>query len=249
MSSRARGRSTLSVRPSPTPGRGRRRRGPGIVHDTGGCGADRGHETTARTSESSGRVSQYRCRSLRHVRAIRRFTVRTVLPEPLAPLGELVMNLRWSWHPRPTTCSPRSTPSLGRRRPRPGAAARRGRRRAAGRARRRRRLPARALDDAARRPARVPDRAALVPAARHGPRAGRDRLLLARVRHHRRAAAVLRRPRHPRRRPPQGGQRPRRADHRRRPALPAAATSSSRCPARAGSRRHYPVARPATGCR
>ncbi|HTY71418.1 MAG TPA: alpha-glucan family phosphorylase [Actinomycetes bacterium] len=32
------------------------------------------------------------------MRAIRRFTVRTVLPEPLAPLGELVSNLRWSWH-------------------------------------------------------------------------------------------------------------------------------------------------------
>jgi starch phosphorylase len=32
------------------------------------------------------------------VRAIRRFTVRTVLPEPLAPLGELALNLRWSWH-------------------------------------------------------------------------------------------------------------------------------------------------------
>ncbi|WP_204018046.1 alpha-glucan family phosphorylase [Sphaerimonospora thailandensis] len=33
------------------------------------------------------------------MRAIRRFTVRTVLPAPLAPLGELVRNLRWSWHP------------------------------------------------------------------------------------------------------------------------------------------------------
>ncbi len=33
------------------------------------------------------------------MRAIRRFTVRTVLPEPLARLGELVANLRWSWHP------------------------------------------------------------------------------------------------------------------------------------------------------
>jgi starch phosphorylase len=35
------------------------------------------------------------------VRAIRRFTVRTVLPEPIAALGELATNLRWSWH-RPT---------------------------------------------------------------------------------------------------------------------------------------------------
>ncbi len=33
------------------------------------------------------------------MRAIRRFTVRTTLPEQLVPLGELVMNLRWSWHP------------------------------------------------------------------------------------------------------------------------------------------------------
>jgi starch phosphorylase len=33
------------------------------------------------------------------VRAIRRFTVRTVLPEPIAALAELASNLRWSWHP------------------------------------------------------------------------------------------------------------------------------------------------------
>jgi starch phosphorylase len=32
------------------------------------------------------------------VRAIRRFTVRTVLPENLAALEELAINLRWSWH-------------------------------------------------------------------------------------------------------------------------------------------------------
>ncbi|WP_435174431.1 alpha-glucan family phosphorylase [Actinacidiphila sp. bgisy145] len=32
------------------------------------------------------------------MKAIRRFTVRTVLPEPLRPLGELASNLRWSWH-------------------------------------------------------------------------------------------------------------------------------------------------------
>ncbi len=30
--------------------------------------------------------------------AIRRFTVRPVLPEPLRPLSELALNLRWSWH-------------------------------------------------------------------------------------------------------------------------------------------------------
>lgn len=33
------------------------------------------------------------------MRALRRFTVRAQLPEPLAALGELVLNLRWSWHP------------------------------------------------------------------------------------------------------------------------------------------------------
>ncbi|MEU4229653.1 alpha-glucan family phosphorylase [Nonomuraea sp. NPDC026600] len=36
------------------------------------------------------------------MRAIRRFTVRTVLPTELASLGELVHNLRWSWHPETT---------------------------------------------------------------------------------------------------------------------------------------------------
>ena len=34
------------------------------------------------------------------MRAIRRFTVRTVLPENLAQLEELAINLRWSWDPR-----------------------------------------------------------------------------------------------------------------------------------------------------
>jgi starch phosphorylase len=33
------------------------------------------------------------------VKAIRRFSVRTVLPEPIAALGELASNLRWCWHP------------------------------------------------------------------------------------------------------------------------------------------------------
>ncbi len=33
------------------------------------------------------------------VRAIRRFTVRPVLPEPLQALGDLSTNLRWSWSP------------------------------------------------------------------------------------------------------------------------------------------------------
>ncbi len=33
------------------------------------------------------------------MRAIRRLHVRTVLPETLAPLNDLALNLRWSWHP------------------------------------------------------------------------------------------------------------------------------------------------------
>lgn len=33
-----------------------------------------------------------------YVKAIRRFTVRPVLPEPLRPLHDLAHNLRWSWH-------------------------------------------------------------------------------------------------------------------------------------------------------
>jgi glycogen phosphorylase len=33
------------------------------------------------------------------VRAIRRFTIHPVLPEPLEPLRSLMLNLRWSWHP------------------------------------------------------------------------------------------------------------------------------------------------------
>ena len=32
------------------------------------------------------------------MKAIRRFSVRTVLPEPIAALGDLASNLRWSWH-------------------------------------------------------------------------------------------------------------------------------------------------------
>ena len=39
--------------------------------------------------------------SVSQVKAIRRFTVRTVLPESIRPLARLATNLRWSWH-RPT---------------------------------------------------------------------------------------------------------------------------------------------------
>src|SRR5215472_1565384 len=42
--------------------------------------------------------SDHALRSL-SVRAIRRFTIRPALPEPLAPLRGLMLNLRWSWHP------------------------------------------------------------------------------------------------------------------------------------------------------
>src|SRR3954465_11860050 len=35
------------------------------------------------------------------MKAIRRFTVRTVLPPSIAPLARLAGNLRWAWH-RPT---------------------------------------------------------------------------------------------------------------------------------------------------
>ena len=33
------------------------------------------------------------------MKAIRRFSVRPVLPARIAALGDLAMNLRWSWHP------------------------------------------------------------------------------------------------------------------------------------------------------
>jgi starch phosphorylase len=33
------------------------------------------------------------------MKALRRLTVRAALPAPLAPLGDIVANLRWSWHP------------------------------------------------------------------------------------------------------------------------------------------------------
>ena len=60
------------------------------------------------------------------MRAIRRFTVRPVLPAALAPLGDLARNLRWSWHPPTQDLFAAVDPAgVGVRRPRPGAAARR----------------------------------------------------------------------------------------------------------------------------
>ncbi|WP_327089780.1 alpha-glucan family phosphorylase [Nonomuraea sp. NBC_01738] len=46
------------------------------------------------------------------MRAIRRFTVRTVLPAELAALGVLVHNLRWSWHPETTDLFQEVDPEL-----------------------------------------------------------------------------------------------------------------------------------------
>ena len=62
----------------------------------------------------------------RPVRAIRRFTVRPVLPEPLSALGDLAGNLRWSWHPPTQDVFAAVDPELWEAAgPRPGAAARR----------------------------------------------------------------------------------------------------------------------------
>ena len=46
------------------------------------------------------------------MRAIRRFTVRTVLPEPLRPLAEVAGNLRWSWHAQTQDLFARIDPML-----------------------------------------------------------------------------------------------------------------------------------------
>jgi starch phosphorylase len=49
------------------------------------------------------------------VRAFRRFTVRPVLPEPLAALSVLAGNLRWSWHPPTQDVFSAIDPDLWRR--------------------------------------------------------------------------------------------------------------------------------------
>lgn len=49
------------------------------------------------------------------VRAIQRFTVRPVLPDALAPLGDLALNLRWSWHADTRGLFRRLDPELWRR--------------------------------------------------------------------------------------------------------------------------------------
>ncbi|MBA3524778.1 MAG: alpha-glucan family phosphorylase [Geodermatophilaceae bacterium] len=48
------------------------------------------------------------------MRALRRFTVRATLPEQLAPLSDLVGNLRWSWHSETRELFQRMDPDLWR---------------------------------------------------------------------------------------------------------------------------------------
>src|SRR5262249_39466263 len=150
-------------------------------------------------------------------RAIRRFTIRASLPEPLAPLHDLMLNLRWSWHGATrdlfTALDPAGRPEAG---PRPLPPPRRG---PPGRPRpppppQRHPPPTRPAPPRSRGPAGMPLRGAVVPAWRRaggrgarGPPGG-DRVLLTGVWNRRGAAAVLRRAGHPGRRPPQGSQRP-----------------------------------------
>ncbi len=149
------------------------------------------------------------------MKAIRRFTVRPVLPDALHPLSDLARTCAGPGTPRPATCSSPSTrtPDRLRRRPRTHARQRpspppRGTRRGPP-------LPA-PPRRRRRRPARLRDRRSLVsdpdPDSRP-PR--RHRLLLPQ------SGITAALPqysgglRHPRRRPPQGRQRPRRTPHRR----------------------------------
>ena len=153
------------------------------------------------------------------MKAIRRFTVRVTLPEPLAALHGLMLNLRWSWH-RPAadlfaSIDPAAWAASGGD-PIAMLSALPSARIAA--------LAAdedflRRLGEAEQDLRRYMSEPRWYASQASAP--GRDRLLLARVRHHRRAAAVLRRPGHPGRRPPEDGQRPGRAADRGRPAVPA----------------------------
>ena len=133
------------------------------------------------------------------MRAIRRFTVRPVLPPALSALGDLAGNLRWSWHP-PTQdvfaeVDPETWEStkhdpvrlLG------AVSSERLEALAADQGFLDRLLTAKADLDAYLVGERWYD-----PPGRCGG-ADAHRVLLARVRHLRRAPAVLRRPRHPRR--------------------------------------------------
>ena len=55
-----------------------------------------GHARARTMAELRGRAGGEA--AYRGMRAIRRFMIRPTLPEPLAPLRELMLNLRWSWH-------------------------------------------------------------------------------------------------------------------------------------------------------
>ena len=60
-----------------------------------------GARRPARTSRTAAQIGSIQAipASVLLMRAIRRFTVRPVLPEALSALGDLAGNLRWSWHP------------------------------------------------------------------------------------------------------------------------------------------------------
>src|SRR3712207_265383 len=62
-------------------------------------GTPGGHGAPAYLENPSPLAARRALVSLVRVRALRRFTVRARLPKPLEPLSQLVMNLRWSWHP------------------------------------------------------------------------------------------------------------------------------------------------------
>ena len=189
------------------------------------------------------------------MKAIRRFTVRPVLPEPLQPLSDLARNLRWSWHSETRGLFEAVDPAgwraadadpvrlLGEVLGDP-----------AGRARRRPALPGQ-TDCRGGGSRRLSGGSPLVSGAPGAGRraAGRRRLLLAGVRSHRRPAAVLRRPRHPGRRSSEGRQRSRCTAHRCRAALPArlfppvAVTGRLAAGAVPGSRPRRAAADPAAG--
>ena len=58
-----------------------------------------GRPDQSRTCDPRAWNDQRKRASVVRVRAIRRFTVRPVLPAALSALGDLANNLRWSWHP------------------------------------------------------------------------------------------------------------------------------------------------------
>ena len=178
----------------------------------------RGHAPCQRGVEGPaglGHTLRSRC-----VKAIRRFTIHPVLPEPLEPLRSLLLNLRWSWDANTRALFAAIDPdSRELAEQDPGALL--------GQLPQGRLTKLAADDEFLGWLSETTDdlRDYLTGPRWYQSAAGAaavgDRVLLARVRHHRGAAAVLRRARHPGRRPSEGGQRPRRAADRRRPAVPA----------------------------